>query len=142
MGRLRRQAQQPGAEIPDDRGDEQGKDHWEARAGAYLQDQFHRQQGDDAESDGAARKQDAEEIKKPGPQDGEVGRQRVSVDDRRDCIGGIVKTVDEFKTEGNEQCYPQEDVGQPSDGDISRFADIIDQAIRGIKDAYGKHAKK
>ncbi len=43
MGRRRRQTQPPSAEIPEDRGDEQGEDHGEAGTGAYLQDQFHRQ---------------------------------------------------------------------------------------------------
>ena len=40
----------PGAEIPDDRGDQQREDHREARAAADLQNQLDRQQRNDAEA--------------------------------------------------------------------------------------------
>jgi hypothetical protein len=39
---------------------------WQAGAGAHLQDEFHRQQRDDAERDGAAGEQHAEEIERAG----------------------------------------------------------------------------
>ena len=59
-----RQAQPPGAEVPDDGGDQQREHHREAGAGADLQDQLDRQQRDDAEGHRAAGHQHAEEIER------------------------------------------------------------------------------
>jgi hypothetical protein len=43
------QAEPPGAQIPENGGDQQGKDHGEAGAGADLENQLDRQQRDDRE---------------------------------------------------------------------------------------------
>jgi hypothetical protein len=59
------QAEIPGAEVPEDRGNQQREDHGKAGAGADLQDQLHRQQRHDAEGDGAARGQTPRKLKKP-----------------------------------------------------------------------------
>ena len=107
-----RQAEPPGAEVPDDRGDEQGEDHREAGARADLQDQFHRQQRHDAEGDRAGRKQHAEEVEEARPDDGDIGRQRMGVDDRRDGVGGVVEAVDEFEAERDQQRDAEQDEGQ------------------------------
>ena len=45
------QAEVPCAQIPDDRGDEQGEDHGESGLAAHLQNQFDRQQRDDGKRD-------------------------------------------------------------------------------------------
>ena len=71
--RGRRQAEPPGAEVPDDGGDQQREDHGEAGLRADLQDQFDRQQRDDAEGDGAGRQQNAKEVEEAGPDDGDIG---------------------------------------------------------------------
>ena len=57
-----RQAEPPGAEVPDDGRDQQREHHGKAGAAADLQDQLDRQQRDDAERDRAAREQHAEEV--------------------------------------------------------------------------------
>src|SRR5215813_2077372 len=49
-----RQPQVPGAEIPENRGDQQGEYHGEPGTAADLQNQLDRQQGDDAEGDRSA----------------------------------------------------------------------------------------
>ena len=93
----------PGAEIPDDRRDQQREDHGEAGAAADLQDQLDRQQRDDAERDRAAREQHAEEVEHARPDDREVRRQRVRVDDSGDGIGGVVEAIDELEAERDQQ---------------------------------------
>ena len=60
-----RQAERPGAEVPDDRRDQQREHHRVAGAGADLQDELDRQQRDDAEGDRAARGQHAEQVQQP-----------------------------------------------------------------------------
>ena len=98
-----RQAEIPGAEIPDDRGDQQREHHRETRAAAHLQNQFDRQQRDDAERHRARGDEYADEVADARPDHGDVRLQRVRVDDRRDSVGGIVESVDEFKAEGGQQ---------------------------------------
>ena len=73
VGTRGRQPEPPGAEIPDNCGDQECEDHGEAGPGADLQDQFDRQQGDDAERDCAARRHYAEKVPEPGPHDRDVG---------------------------------------------------------------------
>ena len=75
MRRTVRQADRPGAQIPDDRRDQQREDHGIAGAAADLQDQFHRQQGDDAKGDRPAGGQHAEEVERARPDHGHQGRQ-------------------------------------------------------------------
>ena len=80
--------------------------------GADLQDQFDRQQRDDAEGDGAGGGQNAEEVEEARPDHGELRRQRVGVDDRRDRVGGVVETVDELEAEGDHQGDAEEQEGR------------------------------
>ena len=68
------QAEIPGAEIPDDRRDEQRENHGEAGAAADLQNELDRQQRDDAEGDRAARDQNAEKVEGARPDHGDIGR--------------------------------------------------------------------
>ena len=55
----------PGAEVPDDRGDQQREDHREAGAGADLEDQFDRQQGEMAKATAAGRVSTPRKFQKP-----------------------------------------------------------------------------
>ena len=107
-----RQAEIPGAEVPDDGGDEQGEDHGESGFAADLQDQFDRQQRDDGEGDQAAGGEHAEEIPEAGPNDGDVRLERVRVDDRGHGVGGVVESVDELETERDQQGDAQQHEGQ------------------------------
>ena len=45
----------------------------------------------------------AEEVEHARPDDGEVRRQRVRVDDRRHGVGGVVEAVDELEAERDQQ---------------------------------------
>ena len=92
-----RKAQPPGAEIPDNRCDQQSEDHGKTRFAANLQNQFDRQQRDDAESDRAAGGQDAEEIPHSGPNHCDVRFESMGVNYGGDGVGRVVKTVYEFK---------------------------------------------
>src|SRR5205814_4099315 len=86
--------------------------HREAGRGVDLQDQFDRQQRDDAESDRTAGHENPEKVEQARPDDGEIWRQRVGVDHRRNRIGGVVKSVDELEAERDQQGTPEQDVGQ------------------------------
>jgi hypothetical protein len=46
--------------------------------------------------------QHAEEIKRSGPDDGEVGGHRVRVDYGGNRIRGVVESIDEFKSQGDQ----------------------------------------
>ena len=105
-----RQAEAPGAEVPDDRRDQQREHHREAGVRADLQDQFDRQQRDDAEGDRAGRGQHAEEVEEARPDHREVGHQRMGVDDGRDRVGGVVEAVDEFEAERDQQRHGEQQV--------------------------------
>ena len=107
-----RQTQIPGAEIPDDGGDEEGKDHGEAGIAADLQDELDREQRDDAESDGAARQQNAEEVEETGPDHRDIGGHCMRIDDGCDGIGRVMEAVDEFEAERDQQRHPKEQKGQ------------------------------
>ena len=106
-----REAELPGAEVPEDGGGQQGEDHGEAGAGADLQDQFDGEEGNDAEGDGAGGGDDAGEIPEAGPDDGDLRIHRVGVDDGGDGVGGVVEAVDEFEGESDEKRDAQENVG-------------------------------
>ena len=106
------QAEPPGAEIPDDRRDQQREDHGEARAAADLQDQLDRQQRDDAEGDRAGRGEHAQEVERARPDDGHLGRQRMGVDDGGDGVGGVVEAVHELEAQRDQQGNEQHHEGQ------------------------------
>src|SRR5579862_9699703 len=105
-----REAEPPGAEVPEDGGGQQGEDHSEASAGANLQDQFNREEGDDAESDGAGGGDHSSEIPEAGPDDGNLRLHRVGVDDGGDGVGGVVESVDELKGQGDQERGAEENV--------------------------------
>ena len=104
------QAEPPGAEVPDDGGDEEGEDHGEAGALADLEDQLDGQQGEDGEGDRAGGSEYADEVPQAGPDDGDVGLKRMRVDDGSDGVGGVVEAVDEFETESDEQGEAQQSI--------------------------------
>ena len=96
-------AEPPGAQVPDDRGDEQREHHRVAGGRADLENELDRQQRHDAEGDGAGRGQHAEEVPAARPHDRDLGRQGVGIDDGRDGVGGVVEAVDEFEAERDQQ---------------------------------------
>ncbi len=87
------------------------KHHGEAGAAAHLQNQFDRQQRDDAERDGAGRDQHAQKIERSGPNDREVGRHGIRINDGGDRIGGVVKSIDELESQRDHQGDAEQDVG-------------------------------
>ncbi len=60
-----RKAEPPGPEVPDDRRDQHGEDHGEARLRADLQDQFHGQQRDDAKATAPVEVKTPRKLKNP-----------------------------------------------------------------------------
>ena len=97
------QAEIPGAEIPDDRREQQREDHGEARAGADLQYQLDRQQRNDAERNRTAREDNSEEIEKTGPDHRNRRGHRMGIDHRGDGVGRVMETVDELEPERDQQ---------------------------------------
>ena len=98
-----RQAERPGAEVPQDRGDQQREDHRVAGGRADLQDQLHRQQGDDGVGHRARGQHDPEEVEGAGPDHRHHRRHRVGVDHRRHRVGGVVEAVHELEGQGDEE---------------------------------------
>ena len=105
-------AKPPGTQVPDDRGDEQCEHHCVPGAGTDLNNELDGQQRHDAERHGAARNQNADEIEKARPHDGNLRRQGVGVDDRGDRVGGVVEAVDEFEPECDQQGDAEQDERQ------------------------------
>ena len=103
-------AKVPGAEIPDDSRNQKSEHHRETGAASNLQYQFDGQQRYDAESDGAARQQNTEEIEEARPHDGEFSRQRMSVDDGRDSVRSVVEAVDELESQRDQKRNEQQNV--------------------------------
>ena len=89
--------------------DKQREDHREAGAAADLQDQFDRQQRNDAEGDAARGHQDADEIPDARPDDRDVRLQRVGIDHGGDRVGRVVEAVDELEAQRDQQRDPQQD---------------------------------
>ena len=131
------QAEPPGAEVPDDGGDQQGEDHGESGFAADLQNQFDRQQRDDGEGYQAAGGQHAEEIPEAGPDHGDVRLERVGVDDRGHGVGGVVESVDELEAESDQQRDPEKHEGQ--DGFVVHEGKIVQQAGAGIGNSDDQH---
>jgi hypothetical protein len=99
----------PGGEVPDDRGDQQREDHGESGAFADLEDQFYREKRDDGVGDGAGAEQDADEVQNAGVDDGDVGLERMRVDDGGDGVRGVVEAVHELEREGDQQRHAEQD---------------------------------
>src|SRR5580698_8080868 len=127
----------PGTEIPDDRRNEQGKDHGEAGASADLQNQFHGEKGHDAESHRAAGCKYTEEIPHAGPDHGDVRFHGVGVDDGGDGVCGVVKAVYEFESQGGEEGDAKERVGQPALGMDARK--VCEQVAPDVDEADYQH---
>jgi hypothetical protein len=136
------QAEEPGAEVPQDSGDQQREDHRETRAGADLEDQFDGQQRDDAESDCAGGHQHAEEVEEARPHHRDFRRQRVGVDHRRHRIGGVVKAVDELEAERDQQRDEQQDVGQVGRHPRAGRVDVDIDAVGDEQQARGENAEE
>ena len=111
-----RQTEPPGAQVPQDGGNQQRKDHGKAGAGADLENEFDGQQRDDRKSDRAGGGEHAGQIAHSRPDHGDVGFERMGVDDRSHGVGGVVEAVDELEAEGDQQCQGQQQIG-PDAGD-------------------------
>ena len=118
VGTGRGQTQIPGAQIPNDGRDEQGENHGETRAGTDVDDQFHRQQRDDAESHGAGRGEHADEVPQTRPDHRLVRLQRMGIDHGRDSVGRIMETIDEFEAQGEQDGEAQQDCGGQVDAEV------------------------
>ena len=140
--RRRRQAQPPGAEVPQNRGDQQGENHREPGGRTDLQNQLHRQQGDDAERHRAAGQQHPQEVEEPGPGHREIRRHRVGVNHRGHRVGGVVETVDELKAQRDQQRHAQQQKRRPGGDHRAEFAHVVHQAVRGEQQATGQHAEE
>ena len=74
-----------------------------------CKNQFDGQQRDDGEGYQAAGGEHAEEVPEAGPNHGDVGLQRVGVDDGGHGVGGVVESVDELEAERDQQRDAQQD---------------------------------
>ena len=101
--RAGRQPEVPGDQIPDDRAGEAAEDH---REGDDV-DVDHA--GADGLRDRRAERERGDEVEERRPDDRLAGRQHAGRDDRRDGIGGVVKSVDVVEDERDED---QRDDGQ------------------------------
>ncbi|MNZ82480.1 hypothetical protein D3C78_1011780 [compost metagenome] len=137
-----RQAQPPGAEVPQNRRNQQGEDHRKPGRGAGLQNQLHRQQGDDAEGHGAAGQQHPEEVEEARPDHCELWRQRVGVDHCCHGVGGVVETVDELKAQGNQQRHAQQQERGPGGHRGADSIDVMHQAVGREQQPHGQHGKE
>ncbi len=115
-------AEGPGAEVPDDRRQQQGKDHRVAGGAADLQDQLHRQQGDDAVGHRAGGEEHAQKVEEAGPHHREERRQAVGVNHRRDRVCRVVEAVHELKRKGDDEGETQ----QAEDAQRHRLAGNLD----------------
>ena len=107
-----------------------------------MQDQLDRQERDDAECDRAARGDDAEEIEKTGPDDGDRRRQRVCIDHRGDGIGGVMEAIDELEAERDQQSDEQQKIRQVGRRLHAGRSDVHVQAIRHEQHAGGEHTEE
>ena len=119
-----RQAEPPGAEVPDDRGDQQREHHGVAGAGPDLQDELDRQQRNDAECDRAARQQDAEQVEASRPDHRDLRLQRVGIDDGGHRVGGVVEAVDEFEAERDQHRDAEQQEGRYRGGAAAGGLDV------------------
>ena len=111
-----REPEVPGAEVPDDGGDEQCEHHRESRARADIHHQLHREERQDREGHGAGGGEDAEKVPDAGPHHGDGGLQGVGIDDGGHGVGRVVKAVDELEAEREAEREQQEDAGSRRNG--------------------------
>jgi len=105
-----------------------------------LQNQFDRQQLQDAERDGAARGQHAEKIPRARPHHCKIGRERMRVDDGGDSVGGVVKAVDEFEPECDQQRDAEQQIRKH--GTFTHRLQVAHQLRAAIADAHCDHGEE
>ena len=127
------QALPPGGEVPEDSGDEEGEDHGEAGTLADLEDELDGEEGDDGKGDGAAAKEDADEVHAAGVDDGDVGVEGVGVDAGGDGVGGIVEAVDELKAERDEEGDAEQEVREEAGG--GGDGEVCEEAVEDVGEA-------
>src|SRR5215469_9561600 len=93
-----RDTHRPGAKIPDDGCDQQGENHRIPASAANLEDEFDRQQGDDAVGHGAGGNYHPQKIEEAGPYDRRYWRKTVGINDRCNRVCGVVETIYELET--------------------------------------------
>ena len=108
----RRQAKIPRAEVPDNGRKKQGKHHRKPARGADIDHEIDRQQGHDPKGHRSRGSQHSDEVPHAGPDHGDHGPERVRVDNGRNRVCGIVKTVDEFETEGEAEGRDEKEPGE------------------------------
>ncbi len=118
------QAEPPCAKIPDDRCDQHCEDHRKSGIGADLKDQFDRQQRNNSEGDRARRYENPEKIEETRPDHRDGGRERMRVDDGRHGVGRVVKPVDEFETQRDQQSDAEQEERQEAGDRGPRRCDI------------------
>ena len=64
------------------------------------------------------------------------------INDRRDCIGRIVKAVDKFEPQGDQQCHNEQNKGPPRVQVGARGAEVADQGIASISHASKEQREK
>jgi hypothetical protein len=80
-----------------------GRHHRETHAGADVEHQVDRQQLQHGKSHRAAGHHHADEIPGARPDHRKTGRQRARINHRGHRVGGVVKTIDELKTQRDQQ---------------------------------------
>ena len=134
-------AHRPGAEIPDDGGDQQGEDHRVTGSASNLQNEIDGQERDDAVGNRAGGCQHAQEVEHARPYNRDDRRHGVGVDHRRHGVGRVVKAVHELEAQRNQEC----DAEQPEDTQRQRLVhafDIPQKAIRGVARAADQEQDK
>jgi hypothetical protein len=130
-----RQAEGPGAEIPDDRGDQQREDHRVAGAGPDLEHEFDRQQRDDAVGDRPRGDHHAEEVEQARPHHRHRRRQAVGVDHGRDRVGGVVEAVHELEAQRDQQREAEQREGADGERRLPGGVHVGDEAVEGVAEA-------
>jgi hypothetical protein len=124
------QAKIPGAEVPEDGGDEKGEHHREPGSGADLEDELDGQEGNDGEGHRAGRGEHAHKVAEARPDDSDVGVERVGIDDRGDGIGGVVEAVHELERQGNGQRGSEQDIRPDApQGDVAQVARNVEADV-------------
>ena len=99
-------------EVPDNGGDQQRKDHRESCLASDLQNQFDRQQRNDAERHQSGGGHDPEKIPQARPHHRDVRLQRMGVDHGGYGVGRVMKSVDELESQRHQQRNAQQEIRQ------------------------------
>src|SRR3569833_2075141 len=95
---------------------------------------------DDRVSYGARGEEHSGEIADAGPDHGDIGFERMGVDDGGDGVGRVMESVNEFKTERDDQRHGQHHVGGIA-GDGSRI-EVVCDVKNDVDHAGSKGGKK